>query len=437
MLLLHKFFFLVLDALSLLICFHFFWFIRFESWTDISNFFFGELLIIVIIALNFFYVFNLYNVNCYQKIKKIIRDILLSLLATVLSSVFAIYFITPKFFNSFFPNKMYFLVILGAFVICLVNRVLYLLVRKKFKIYTNYLVLGNKKELDVIDQNKNEFNFFNIIAKAYKDPSIESLIKKPWDSILIGKDIVGNKFILSKLLAEKNPSSKIDTILNFVEIYCKKTPFELIRSEDFFTYNYRLLYSSFNIRIKRILDLNLSIIFIILLSPLALLIALLIKLSTRESIIYKDKRYGKNKKEFNLYKFRTMYNMHEENLSKKLWAGHKKITKIGKFLRPLRLDEIPQFINVFKGDMSFIGPRPVQVKIYNYLESKALLYNTRSLIKPGITGWAQVNYFYANSQEKELVKLQYDLFYIRNFSLLLDLLIILKTIRVIIFRIGQ
>ncbi|NCO44714.1 hypothetical protein GW888_01415, partial [Candidatus Wolfebacteria bacterium] len=178
--------------------------------------------------------------------------------------------------------------------------------------------------------------------------------------------------------------------------------------------------------IKRLIDICLSLFLIIIFLPLILIIAILTKLSSRQGpVIYKQERIGVNNKPFTLYKFGTM--QVDEG---PLWTteNDKRLTWFGKILRYSHLDEIPQLYNILKGDISFIGPRAERrelVELYKQLP----YYEIRHIIKPGLTGWAQLNYKPSASLEEAREKLQYDIYYIKNRSLVLDLLILLRTVR--------
>ncbi|MBI4992224.1 MAG: exopolysaccharide biosynthesis polyprenyl glycosylphosphotransferase [Candidatus Harrisonbacteria bacterium] len=171
----------------------------------------------------------------------------------------------------------------------------------------------------------------------------------------------------------------------------------------------------------------------IILSPLIILIAILIKFTSPGPVIFRQTRIGKHEKEFTIYKFRTMYVDAEK--SGPQWANYhqdKRATWIGKILRRSHLDELPQLINILKGELSFVGPRPERPEFVVKLRKELPYYDLRHLTKPGITGWAQINYRYAASAEDAYQKLQYDIYYIKNNSPLLDFLIILRTIKFLI-----
>jgi sugar transferase (PEP-CTERM system associated) len=179
--------------------------------------------------------------------------------------------------------------------------------------------------------------------------------------------------------------------------------------------------------------------FLLLLSlPLFPLIALLIKLDSRGPVFHRQQRVGENGKIFTIFKFRSM-RQDAERETGAVWAkvGDKRITRVGKYLRRLRLDELPQLINVFRGDMSLVGPRPERPEFVKELSNTIPFYYLRHSVKPGVTGWAQINFRYGSSVEDTIEKLQYDLFYIKNVSLALDLLIILNTIKTVLVRQGS
>jgi exopolysaccharide biosynthesis polyprenyl glycosylphosphotransferase len=190
--------------------------------------------------------------------------------------------------------------------------------------------------------------------------------------------------------------------------------------------------------IKRVIDLVFSILPLILLSPFFLIISLAIKLDSKGPVFFKQERLGVHEKPFQVYKFRTMVDNAEKESGPK-WSSTKdpRITMVGRFMRKTRMDEIPQFINVIRGDMSLIGPRPIRKHFADILAEKFPFYRIRFLVKPGLTGWAQVKGDYSGSEEGQFEKLQYDLFYIQHQSLIMDFLIFLKTIQTIITRPGE
>jgi exopolysaccharide biosynthesis polyprenyl glycosylphosphotransferase len=189
---------------------------------------------------------------------------------------------------------------------------------------------------------------------------------------------------------------------------------------------------------KRLLDILASFAVLVLGSPFFAIIVALIKIDSRGPILYSQKRVGRGGKIFTLFKFRSMVQDAEAKTGPK-WAerGDPRITHIGKILRKLHLDEFPQFINVLKGDMSLVGPRPERPAFVDEFRGSIPLYERRLNVKPGITGWAQVKHKYDESLTDVKDKLQYDLFYLENMSVALDLKIILSTVGIVVRGGGQ
>jgi len=223
----------------------------------------------------------------------------------------------------------------------------------------------------------------------------------------------------------------------FYEKITGKIPVNTI-SRNWFLENLASSKSRLYHNFKRLIDLSISIIILIAFSPFLPLVILAVKFGSAGPIFFKQKRVGKNNLQFIVVKFRSMFIDAENNGA--VWASKNdpRVTKFGKFMRKTRVDEVPQLINVIKGEMSLIGPRPERPEFVEELSVQIPFYKERLLVKPGLTGWAQVaGPAYGGSKEESLEKLQYDLFYIKNQSLGLDLSIVLKTIKTILTRKGQ
>ncbi len=188
---------------------------------------------------------------------------------------------------------------------------------------------------------------------------------------------------------------------------------------------------------KRVLDIIFSTIAIILLLPIYLFLTITVKYSSKGPILFKQKRIGRHRKEFNIYKFRSMINNAEKNGPQLSSSTDPRITPIGKFMRKTRLDEIPQFINVLKGEMSIVGPRPERQFYINQIMEKAPHYRHLEKVKPGITSWGQVKYGYAENVEEMISRLKYDVLYVENMSLSLDFKIMFYTIIIILKGSGK
>lgn len=185
--------------------------------------------------------------------------------------------------------------------------------------------------------------------------------------------------------------------------------------------------------VKRVFDMAMALACLIISSPVMLFTAILIKIDSRGPVLFRQTRVGENGNEFNIFKFRSM-RVDAEDKTGPVWAGSNdnRVTRTGRIIRSIRVDELPQLINVLRGDMSFVGPRPERPFFVSKLREVIPYYEMRTVVKPGITGWAQINYPYGASIEDALEKLQYDIYYIKNMSPLLDIIIFLKTIKVIL-----
>lgn len=185
--------------------------------------------------------------------------------------------------------------------------------------------------------------------------------------------------------------------------------------------------------VKRVFDIAVASVLLILAAPLMLVTAFLIRLESPGAILYRQQRVGQGGRVFDVIKFRSMRSDAEKD-GQPRWAsqGDDRITRVGRVIRRLRIDELPQLMNVLKGDMSLVGPRPERPYFVDQLKQQVPYYGARHSVKPGVTGWAQVRYHYGASVDDAVEKLQYDLYYVKNHTLFLDLLILLETVRVVL-----
>jgi len=189
--------------------------------------------------------------------------------------------------------------------------------------------------------------------------------------------------------------------------------------------------------VKRTFDIVVSGTLLILAAPVIALAALLIALEDDGPIIYRQDRLGYRGRHFTLYKVRSMSKDAEKD-GRPTWAAKNdtRVTRVGRWLRRTRIDELPQLVNVLKGEMSFVGPRPERPEFVAMLTEQIPYYAVRHSVKPGLTGWAQVRYSYGATVEQAVRKLEYDLYYVKNHTLLLDLVILLETVRVVLLAEG-
>lgn len=257
------------------------------------------------------------------------------------------------------------------------------------------------------------------------------------DKIIVAMEERRGNIPLDDLLRYKSYGIKIEDGVNFYEKVSNKLLVEHINPSNLiFCDGFKLSY--INMLLKRTYDILLSFIGLITASPLLLIISLLIKLESKGPILFKQERVGKNGKSFHIYKFRSMFNNAETNTGPIMsFKGDCRVTRFGKIIRKTRLDELPQLWNVFKGEMSFVGPRPERPMFVEKFKNNIPFYTQRFSLRPGVTGWAQIRCPYASNIEQTLDKLRYELYYLKNFSLLFDLSIILRTIKVVLFARGS
>ncbi len=244
-------------------------------------------------------------------------------------------------------------------------------------------------------------------------------------------EVYENKALAEQLLFRLPKQITFLHYYEFYELMTKRIPLDAL-NEIWFLEEVSRRESKTYVMIKRLFDLLLALVFFAALLVLFPFIAIAITLDSPGPVFYSQERVGKNRKIFTLYKFRTM--QHGNGQEKMIWRENKKgqITRVGTFLRRFHLDELPQSVSILKGDLSFVGPRPEWVPIAEMFEKEIPFYHQRYNTQVGFTGWAAINYPPSNSLESAKEKFEYDLYYIKNRSLFLDLEIILKTVRLIL-----
>ncbi|MCG8611725.1 MAG: TIGR03013 family PEP-CTERM/XrtA system glycosyltransferase, partial [Pseudomonadales bacterium] len=258
------------------------------------------------------------------------------------------------------------------------------------------------------------------------------------DEIIIALDDRRRKLPVEELMACKMEGIQILQEYVFTERETRKVSLEVI-SPGWFIFSEGFNRSSTWALIKRFTDILASVSLLLLAWPLMLVTAILIKLEEgwRAPLFYKQVRVGLNGNPFEVIKFRSM-RVDAEKAGQAIWAtkNDSRVTRVGAVIRKYRIDELPQLFNVLKGEMAFVGPRPERPVFVEKLAETIPFYNERHRVKPGLTGWAQLCFAYADSEEDSREKLRYDLYYLKNNSLLLDILIILQTVEVVIFKKG-
>ena len=261
----------------------------------------------------------------------------------------------------------------------------------------------------------------------------EEINEREYTTIVVDNKSFTDKIILKKLYSLISKNIEVITLTNFYEKFLSRIPLDEIK-EDYFINEIK---SGYHIddSLKNIFDKIFAIIIVIILSPLFIIIAILVKTTSKGQVFYKQTRIGKNNKPFTLFKYRTMFSTTRDNPdadgSMPTWSTPDdiRITKIGRTLRKTHLDELPQLFNILKNEISFVGPRPERPEFIEILEKEIPYYLFRQIIKPGLTGWAQIKFRYSNTIIESKEKFEYDLYYIKNRNIFLDILIAIKTIQ--------
>lgn len=260
-----------------------------------------------------------------------------------------------------------------------------------------------------------------------------------WSGILIdGAERNLSEQMIRELMDLRLKGVYVYSLADFCEQFWQKIPPAYIQDDWFaFTSGFNILHSRIKAKLKQVFDIAIAAVLLVVTLPITILVAVAIKLTSEGPIFYSQVRTGLNGRKFQVHKFRSMYQNAESKGIQ--WAQKKdpRITTVGSLIRLTRIDELPQLWNVLKGEMSMVGPRPERPEFDLQLRKEIPYYDVRYLVKPGITGWAQVSYPYGASVEDAYQKVAYDLYYIKNYSLFLDLAIAFKTLKVIVLGKGR
>jgi exopolysaccharide biosynthesis polyprenyl glycosylphosphotransferase len=254
--------------------------------------------------------------------------------------------------------------------------------------------------------------------------------------VLVAMSDQRGKLPMDELLAIKSQYARVQDGAEIYEKLTGKLPLESLRL-SWLLYSSGLHTSRWASVWKTIFSFIISVVLLALCLPVMLLVAIAIRLDSPGPVVFRQKRVGKGGKTFTLYKFRSMYHaIDDSEIHPPAEEDDPRITRLGRLLRKSRLDELPQLYNILRGDMHFVGPRPFVPDQEQELVKAIPLYNQRWNVKPGATGWAQINRGYCATIADNKEKLAYDLFYIKNMSISLDLLILFKTMKILVLGRG-
>ncbi len=393
---------------------------------------------------------SFYMLDCRKVGREDFRDTAVRVFLAVLIGCVAAGFIFYSFDKWRFPRLMFVLQLFITFGLTLGWRVLYYAFFRRFTALPERVLLlggaGAGRARAVLAEYMPEAVVVGYLGEPGADPeeagpwlgdasmTLPVLEAKKADRLIVIDSFYLDSDLARDLFARKLEGLKVHDMRGLYERLAARLPVDLIEDD------WLLLEDGFTIgpmrQIKRTMDLCLCLPMLIALSPIILLTALCVRLESKGAAFYTQKRVGLNGKEFIVYKIRSMRSDAEKDGAQWAQARDPRVTRIGRFIRKTRIDELPQLLNVIKGDMSLIGPRPERREFVDDLAAKLPYYNVRHAVKPGITGWAQVCHPYGASLDDSRYKLEYDLFYIKHLSVLLDVKILLKTIGVVLFPKG-
>ncbi len=382
--------------------------------------------IIFVLWILIFYIIGLYEIGSLKNTINFIKKLSTALIISAVTTIFFFYFVT---YYDIAPKTNLFIFLSLLFLLEYGWRTNYNNFLTKGSPTTKVLIIGSGQaiqQLAISIRNNPQLGYELFFLENPEDIS-QTIISKRIDLIVVPNHIKKEAKIAQVIYKNLVTGTNIIDLSSFYELVFNKVP--ITELEEFWflenLVNRQNIYDFFRISLEVLSALILAII----LFPLAVIISTLIKLTSRGPVIFKQTRVGELGKTFTLYKFRSMKKNAEAQGAQWAKANDPRVTFLGKILRFSHFDEMPQLINIIKGDLSFVGPRPERPEFTEDLKKIIPYYELRHIVKPGITGWAQLNYRYGASVEDAYEKLQYDLYYIKNRSFWLDISIVIKTIK--------
>ncbi|HEY6143489.1 MAG TPA: exopolysaccharide biosynthesis polyprenyl glycosylphosphotransferase [Flavobacterium sp.] len=399
-------------------------------------------------------VFEMYDLQVASNQYQVLKSTILTASTTVL-----LYLLTPVFSAELPPKRVQILIFYFTVLIALILwRIIYVKFLASNRFVQNVVLVCDQEQVtELVEELEQSDPHYKIIAYVNSDSTSSIPVSNSVQHLEIDELVpFANEKKLFEIVVASQKTEDITvelyqkllyllesgtTIREYTQVFEDKTqriPVHYI-TRDFYKFfpfnrnNSNKLYL-LNVKIAEVLISIIGLLFGVLILPFVLIGN---AIGNRGKLFYTQERVGKNGETFQIYKFRTMVKNAEKDGAVFSTSNDSRITPFGKLLRKTRIDEIPQFINILKGDMGVIGPRPERPVFVKEIAEIMPFYETRHVIKPGLTGWAQVNYSYGESLDDSLIKLQYDLYYIKHRSVFMDLNITIKTISTVVFYRGQ
>jgi sugar transferase (PEP-CTERM system associated) len=409
--------------------------------------------VITVFCQSCMYLLDLYNLRLFQTLGEMLLSLGIAI-GVVCIGIGLLSYAIPKFGVA---GKMYYLSILLASLSLLIWRLLFELYVTRLAPRENILIVGAGKVARQVGEEvtrnrrlgfhlvgfisphiKNEDISFGDIGEILGDPTQMNRIieKHEVSKVVVAITERRGEYPVKEMLALRVAGCTILEWPGFFEKLAGRIPIDSL-APSFFIFNEGFRKSRFLLMLRRFTSAILAAVFLVFLLPVFIVIAVLIKLDSPGPVLYSQIRVGEKNKPIRIYKFRSMRNDAEKN-GDAVWAveNDPRVTRVGQFIRKTRIDELPQLLNILIGELEFVGPRPERPEFVETLQAMIPYYALRHTVKPGLTGWAQVMFHYGSSIDESKEKLQYDLFYIKNMSLKLDLLILFHTIKIVLLGRG-
>lgn len=413
---------------------------------------FPEVIAYVFIIISSMAVIGMYQIDSRQDFKAILFRLMPSMVLSFALMTFVFYLIPVLYLG----RDVLLMVMILSFCTIFVERTLFFKWSSLGVLHPRALVLGvGESAKELINQQEDDFGYRRPRIVGFvpfdgeercvpesevlaSDDTLISLVEQynVSEIIIATQERRGGRFPIQELLKCKMHGIKVTDIATFFEREKGHIRMDSLYP-SWLVFGGGFDQSLFRSVIKRVFDVFACAILLVVAIPIMIITAILILIEDGYPIFYQQERVGKGGDTFMVLKFRSMKKNAEKDQAPQ-WSTENdpRITRIGKFIRKLRIDELPQILNVLKNEMSFVGPRPERPYFVDSLCAKVPYYNFRHTIKPGITGWAQVRYPYGSSVEDAIEKLQYDLYYVKNHSLFLDVIILIDTVEVVLFGKG-
>ncbi len=414
-----------------------------------------KLLLVTLVVVLMFYLFDLYDLPATRSYRKVIRNLALAIgAATVLLSI--LFYALP---GLEIGRGVYLVETLLIFVVISGWRwiVAWSQHHPNLGVRERVLILGSGEQaIEVarasLERRNAGFQIVGfvdnkpeLVGKSLINPSVlglsdelELIVEQHQvDRIVVAVEDRRGQFPTDKLLSlSLSGKVAVEECAQYYERLTGKIASEMLRP-SWLIFSRANPFSQFMSHLRRVLNVTLAAVGFVLSIPIMLVTVIAIKLDSTGPIFYAQERLGKNGRRFKIIKFRSM-RVGAEAGSGPVWAERDdpRVTRVGRIIRKLRIDELPQFINVLRGDMNFVGPRPERPVFVEQLGEIIPYYSQRHVVKPGLTGWAQIKYPYGSSIQDAIEKLRYDLYYIKNQSLILDAVIIFETVKIVLFGRG-